>query len=79
VSTRLREGEHIWELLRRSAIGASIDVDQTAAAGHKFMKKKVWFRDSAHAQQTFLNLALALGVIGFLVVLGATLVVAYRS
>jgi hypothetical protein len=37
----------------------------------KIMKKKAWFRDSAHAQMVFLSFAVALGVVGFLVVVVA--------
>jgi hypothetical protein len=43
------------------------------------MKQKVWFRDSAHAQQTLLNCALVLGVIGFLLVMGAAWFVVHHD
>jgi hypothetical protein len=43
------------------------------------MKQKVWFRDSAHAQQVLLNLALVLGVIGFLLVMGAAWFVVHHD
>lgn len=42
------------------------------------MKQKVWFRDSAHAQKALLNLALVLGVIGLLLVMGAAWIGTHR-